>query len=196
MWGPYKHPTYDGFKYFITIVDDYTRHIWVHLLNNKSNALTLIKSFVSLINMQFQTTIKVIRTDNALELGSSKDGIIFFKNHGIIHHKSTPYTPQQNRIVERTHIHILVVARTLYFQSETSVSYWGECVKTAVHLINCMPSKMSHGCTLFELLYKEKPLLQYLKVFGHLCFASKSTIGRDKFTPRSHPCIFIGYPFG
>lgn len=28
VWGPYKHATYDGFKYFLTIVDDYNRHTW------------------------------------------------------------------------------------------------------------------------------------------------------------------------
>lgn len=24
-WGPYKTPTYDGYKYFLTIVDDFSR---------------------------------------------------------------------------------------------------------------------------------------------------------------------------
>jgi len=33
-WGPYKHPTYDGFKYFLTIVDDFSQ-AWTHLLTNK-----------------------------------------------------------------------------------------------------------------------------------------------------------------
>lgn len=64
-WGTYKHSTYDGHKYFFTIVDDHTQYIWTHLMSSKSSAFTLIKDFVSLIKAQFQTIIKVIRTNNA-----------------------------------------------------------------------------------------------------------------------------------
>lgn len=31
VWGPYKVDTYNGFKYFLTLVDDYSRCTWVHL---------------------------------------------------------------------------------------------------------------------------------------------------------------------
>jgi len=34
LWGSYANPTYDGYKYFITIVDDYSRATWTHLLSN------------------------------------------------------------------------------------------------------------------------------------------------------------------
>lgn len=32
VWGPYKHPTYDGCTSFLTIVDDHTRATWTFLL--------------------------------------------------------------------------------------------------------------------------------------------------------------------
>lgn len=50
---------------FFTIVDDHTQYIWTHIMSSKSSAFTLIKDFVSLIKAQFQTIIKVIRTNNA-----------------------------------------------------------------------------------------------------------------------------------
>nr|XP_016513327.1 PREDICTED: uncharacterized protein LOC107830311 [Nicotiana tabacum] len=35
-WGPYSTPTHSGAKYFLTIVDDYTRATWTHLMGQKA----------------------------------------------------------------------------------------------------------------------------------------------------------------
>lgn len=71
IWGPYGHATHDGYKYFLTIVDDYSRGTWVYLMSSKSNVFSLLKSFVSLVENQFATTIKRVRTDNGLEFKES-----------------------------------------------------------------------------------------------------------------------------
>ncbi|KAH0738712.1 hypothetical protein KY290_037417 [Solanum tuberosum] len=39
LWGPYHIATHNHFKYFITIVDDFSRSTWTQLLSSKSNAL-------------------------------------------------------------------------------------------------------------------------------------------------------------
>jgi len=36
--SPYHHNTGDGAKFFISIMDDYLRATWVHLIAHKSNA--------------------------------------------------------------------------------------------------------------------------------------------------------------
>ncbi|KAI3515606.1 hypothetical protein L1887_14507 [Cichorium endivia] len=193
VWGPYKHATHDGHKFFVTIVDDFSRYTWVTLITNKGSALFVIKNFVKLIQTQFHKIVKVIRSDNAYEVGSSQEGIQFFASEGILHQKSVPYVPQQNGIVERKHKHILEVARALYFQSGLGKSYWGECVRTAVHLINRMPSTVLNNQTPYKTLYQTDADTSTLKAFGCLCFVSTNVVGRDKFMERAHPCIFIGY---
>lgn len=40
-WGPFSTPTHDGFRYFLTIVDDCSRATWVYLLKHKSDVLTI-----------------------------------------------------------------------------------------------------------------------------------------------------------
>ena len=35
VWGPFAKATHDGFKYFLTIVDDATRSTWVYLMKSK-----------------------------------------------------------------------------------------------------------------------------------------------------------------
>ena len=45
-WGPYHTKTYTGHRFFLTIIDDYTRTTWTYLMVTKDEALGLIKSFV------------------------------------------------------------------------------------------------------------------------------------------------------
>ena len=85
--------TYNGYKYFITIVDDYNRSSWTYLLSCKSNALSLIKPFVGMVKTQYNATIQDIRSDNAFELGSSNEAITFFHSKGIVHQSSCVGTP-------------------------------------------------------------------------------------------------------
>ncbi|XP_071727532.1 uncharacterized protein [Rutidosis leptorrhynchoides] len=35
LWGPYRVASREGYKYFLTIVDDHTRAVWVYLLINQ-----------------------------------------------------------------------------------------------------------------------------------------------------------------
>ncbi|KAH0674692.1 hypothetical protein KY284_014877 [Solanum tuberosum] len=195
LWGPYHTPTHDNHKYFITMVDDYSRSTWTHLLSCKSNALQVIKAFISMVETQFDTSLKTIRSDNGLEF-INNEATLYFQSKGIIHQKSCPYTPQQNGVVERKHKYLLETARTLMFQSHLPQKYWGECILTATHIINRLPSNYLHGKCPFEVLYQRKPLYSALKNFGCLCYPTIPKVHRDKFEPRTTPHIFVGYPFG
>ena len=46
VWGPYSICTHDGFKFFLTIVDDATRSTWVYLMKAKSDVKHLLISFL------------------------------------------------------------------------------------------------------------------------------------------------------
>ncbi|XP_074310098.1 uncharacterized protein LOC141645801 [Silene latifolia] len=110
LWGPYNTPTYNGFKYFLTIVEDFTRCTWTHLLTCKSSAFSFIKAFLKMVDTQFDKKVKIIRSDNALELGRSNAISQSFIDNGIIHQTSCIHTPQQNGVVERKHKQLLETA--------------------------------------------------------------------------------------
>jgi len=81
VWGPFRYPTYDGFRYFLTLVDDKSRFTWVYLLENKSDCIVLIPKIFQYIENHFHVNIKVFRFDNAKKL-SLHD---FFTNKGVLH---------------------------------------------------------------------------------------------------------------
>ncbi|XP_075107175.1 uncharacterized protein LOC107809516 [Nicotiana tabacum] len=93
--------------------------------------------------------IQKLRTDNAFELGKGTQQSAFLSSQGILRQTSCVNTPQQNGIVERKYGHLLEIARALLFQSKVPISYWGECLLTATHLINRLPSKVLKGKTPF-----------------------------------------------
>ena len=68
IWGPFNISTPTGHRYFLTIVDDYTRATWVYLLCAKVDVLTVFPKFFNLISTQYNTAIKSVRSNNALEL--------------------------------------------------------------------------------------------------------------------------------
>ncbi|KAJ0937225.1 putative RNA-directed DNA polymerase [Helianthus annuus] len=162
VWGLYKRPSLDGYKFFLTIVGDYSRAVWVYLMKSKTEVFENIKNFYDLILTQFETKLKTFRSDNGSEFINTQMEN-FVKTHGILHQTSCTYTPQQNGIAERKHRHLLNVTRALLFQSGIPLRFWSECVLTAAYLINRTPSSVLGGRTPYEFLYGFEPSLYHLK---------------------------------
>lgn len=97
-------------------MDDCSRMIWVYLLQCKSDFLDTFKSFCQYANTQFDLSVKVLRTNNALEF-QDKNCHIYYAAKGIVHQTTCGYKPQQNARVEHRHRYILEMSRALKYQS-------------------------------------------------------------------------------
>lgn len=171
VWGPYAHETYTGYKYFLTVVDDFSRAIWTFLLPSKLHVFSQIKFFCAYVSTRFKTSVKAFRTDHGSEFFNNAF-MTFMLENGITHQSSCVNTPAPNGRVERKHRQLLAIARSLRFQSGLPIKFWGECILTATYIINRLPTPVLKFKTPFECLFNELPDYSSLKVFGCLCYAS------------------------
>lgn len=70
--GPFTPQTSAGNRYFLLLVDDFSRYMWVYLLKSKDEALTMFKTFRKLVEKESDKVIKVLRTDRGGELCSKE----------------------------------------------------------------------------------------------------------------------------
>jgi len=92
--GPMKTTSIAGSRYFLTFIDDLTRHIWVYFLKEKSQAFSKFKEFKVAAKNQSEAKIKVLRTDRGGEF-ESKEFRKFVTDQGIQSQLTALYTPQQ-----------------------------------------------------------------------------------------------------
>lgn len=85
----------------LTIVDDFSRAVWIYLLVDKLEVFQMFMDFVTMVDRQFSQTIKVVQSDNGSEFNCLLE---YFNATGILFQTSCVGTPQQNGRVERKHM--------------------------------------------------------------------------------------------
>uniref|UniRef100_A0A2N9G0H4 Integrase catalytic domain-containing protein n=1 Tax=Fagus sylvatica TaxID=28930 RepID=A0A2N9G0H4_FAGSY len=156
LWGPAPIQSYNGFRYYLVIVDDYTKFCWVYLLKNKSDTFTTFQQFKVMAEKHYNSSIHFLRTDCGGEFTSTAFNS-YCANSGIIHHLTCPHTPQQNGVAERKHRHLIQITLALLSQSGLSLSYWSYAIATACHLINKLPTPLLNMSSPWEQLHHVKP---------------------------------------
>ncbi|KAL6324620.1 hypothetical protein AAG906_013433 [Vitis piasezkii] len=113
--------------------------------------------------------------------------------HGISHFTTPPHTPEHNGYSERRHRHIVEIGLTLLSHASLPTTFWPHAFATAVYLINRLPTTTLNLSSPFELIFHQSPNYSRLKVFGCLCYPWLRPYTSHKLTPRSKPCVFLGY---
>jgi hypothetical protein len=99
--------TKGGKRYFITFIDDSTRFCYVYLLKSKDEGLYYFKAYKAEVENQLERKIKRLRSDHGREYFSGHFSD-FCVEHGIIHERTPPYSPESNGVAERKN-HTLTV---------------------------------------------------------------------------------------
>lgn len=178
----------------MSIMDDYSRKLWLYILKDKTETEVMSKfsGWLNEVENEKSLKLKCLRTDNGLEFVSGEMTELC-KEKGIKRHKTVPGTPQQNGVIERMNRTILNKIRCMLFDVGMSKKFWGEAAVTAAYLINRSPSSVLNGKTPDELWYGRAPNYSHLRVFGCRAYAH---IRQDKLEPRALKCVMLGYPQG
>ncbi|GKE95820.1 retrotransposon protein, putative, ty1-copia subclass, partial [Tanacetum coccineum] len=138
-------------------------------------------------------TIKSLHSDRGGEY-MSQEFLDHLKEHGIIAHRTPPYTPQHNGVSERRNRTLLDMVRSMMSQTTLPKSFWDYSLESIACILNMVPTKTVDK-TPNEVWQGQAPKLSYLKVWGCEALVKRDTLTKpDKLKPRSIKCIFIGYP--
>jgi transposase InsO family protein len=191
LFDPIAYISIDWSTYCLVIVDDYSRFTWAFFLQEKSQTQETLKRFLRHAQNEFKMRIKKIRSNNGTEFKNSQ--IVGFLEEGIKHEFSSPYTPQQNSVVERKNRTLLDMARIMLDEYKTSDRFWAEAINTACYSINRLYLHRILNKTSYELLTGKKPNVSYFRVFGSKCFILIKRGRNSKFAPKAVEGFLLGY---
>jgi transposase InsO family protein len=199
--GPFPVKSVDGYDSFITFTDDYSRFGYIYPIRERSEALDKFKIFKAEVENQHNKKIKIVRSDRGGEYYGRHTpyGQVpgpfakFLQENGIVAQYSMPGDPQQNGVAERRNRTLMDMVRSMISYSTLPVSLWMEALKTAIYILNRVPSK-SVPKTPYELWTDRVPSLKYLRVWGCPAEAKIFNPNLGKLDPKTVSCHFIGYP--
>ena len=121
-------------------------------MKTRAELFSIFQKFHAEIRTQFNTSIRIIRIDNAKEYFSTSFSS-FMSSHEILHQSSCTYNSQQNGVVEHKNRHLVETSRTLHLHHKVPQRFWGDAILVACYLINRMPSSVLHDQTLILSYY-------------------------------------------
>lgn len=123
--GPFPAETFDGYKYYVTFIDDFTHMCTTYLLKRKSEVFTCFKNYKNMVEAKFGAKISKLRCDCGGEYSSNE-----FKlqncSSGIVIDFTPPYNPELNGVSERMNRTLCDKARCLLKDAGLNNEYWGD----------------------------------------------------------------------
>ena len=84
VWGPFLIWSPNGFKYFVTFVDDFSRVIWLYIIKSCYELFSYFSAFCVEIQTQFHISVQTLRSNNVKEY-LLEPFQSFMLQHGIFH---------------------------------------------------------------------------------------------------------------
>ncbi|CAI6000940.1 unnamed protein product [Closterium sp. NIES-64] len=197
VWGPAPVRGQGYERYFLLVVDDYSRYTTVLPLRSKGAVTEVLIDWIREARLQlrksFGSDFPVLRlhSDRGGEFSSRllRD---YCRARGIRQTFTLPDSPQQNGIAERRIGMVMDVARTSMMHAAAPHFLWPFAVRYAAHQLNLHP-RVSRPAMSPALLWTGKVGdASVFRVWGSRAFVRD--LSADKLSPRAAPCVFLGFP--
>ncbi|CAI5468144.1 unnamed protein product [Closterium sp. Yama58-4] len=196
VWGPARVRGQGQERYFLIVVDDFSRYTTVFPLRTKGDVPDVLIPWIRRSRLQlserFRSDFPVLRlhSDRGGEFSS---GLLeaFCQQEGIEQSFTLPASPQQNGVAERRIGLVMEVARTSLVHAAAPHFLWPFAVRYAAHQLNLWP-RVS--------LPETSPTLRWtgeagdasrFRVWGSRAFVRDTSA--DKLSRRAVPCVFLGF---
>jgi len=189
--GPITPMSNSQKRYLLNFIDDHSRKMWSYPILEKSEALTIFKSFKAIVEKEARSLICCLRTDRGGEF-TSQEFNEFCKIQGIKRQLTTAYTPQQNGVVERRNQTIMNMVRNTLSNQKMPKEFWAEGAKWITYVLNQSPTSALQEQTPEEAWSGLKPNVSHFKTFGCIGYVHIPEARRTKLDNKSCKAIFLG----
>jgi transposase InsO family protein len=93
-------------------------------VKTKDGALNCLKHIRLKLKNQLEKKIKRVRSDQGGEYFSNEFNL-FYAEHGIIHERTPPYSPQSNGVAERKNHALTDMVNSMLDTARLSKAWWG-----------------------------------------------------------------------
>ncbi|CAI7913934.1 unnamed protein product [Closterium sp. NIES-53] len=196
VWGPARVSGQGRERYFLLVVDDYTRYTTVFPLRSKGEVFAVLIPWIRTFRLQlrerFDQDLPVLRlhSDRGGEFSSDllRD---FCRGKGITQSFTLPDSPQQNGIAECRIDLVMEVARTSMIHAAAPHFLWPFAVWYVAHQLNLWP-RVSLPETSPTLRWTGKDGdASVFWVWGSRAFVRDTSA--DKLSARAILCVFLGF---
>ncbi|CAI7770341.1 unnamed protein product, partial [Closterium sp. NIES-54] len=197
MWGPARVSGQGHKRYFLLVVDDYSRYTTVFPLRRKGEVTEVLIDWIRSARCQLSESfgsdlpVLCLHSDRCGEFSSDLLRA-FCHAEGIRQTFTLPASPQQNGIAERYIGMVMDVARTSMIHAAAPHFLWLFAVQYVAHQIN-LQSRVS--------LPETTPTLRWTGKVGDasvfLFWGSQAFVrdtSADNLCSRAVPCVFLGFP--
>ncbi|CAI7805451.1 unnamed protein product [Closterium sp. NIES-54] len=192
VWGPARISRQGRERYFLLVVDDYSRYTMIFPLRSKGEVPDELIPWIRAVRLQlrerFRQDLPVLRLHSDRGGKFSSDLLQnFCRGEGILRSFTLPASPQQNGIAERRIGLVMKVARTSMIHAIAPHFLWPFAVRYAAHQLNLWP-RVS--------LPETSPTLRWtgkvgdpsvFRVWGSRAFVRDTSA--EKLSARAIPCV-------
>ena len=185
-------PSFEGSRYAIIFVDDYSRMRKIYTLRHKSEALSALQQFEKEVAKASGLRIQRLRSDQGGEF-TGEEFRTFCAENGIKQEFSAAYTPQQNGIAERSWRTLFDMMRCKMITANLGRRYWVDAAHAAEYCLNRTPTRVLEGVAPYEKWHGKAPKIGHLRTFGCTAYVMVHPHQRRKLDDKAWAGIFLGY---
>ncbi|CAI7807935.1 unnamed protein product [Closterium sp. NIES-54] len=197
VWGPARVRGQGHERYFLLVVDDYSRYNIVFPLRSKGEVSKVLIDWIRgdrcQLSESFGSDLPVLRLHSDRGGEFSSDLLrAFCRSEGIRQTFTLPASPQQNGIAERRIGIVMDVARTSMIHTAAPHFLCPFAVQYAAHQINLQPCVSLLETTSTLRWTGKVGDASAFRVLGSQAFVRDNTA--DKMSSCAVPCVFLDFP--
>jgi hypothetical protein len=180
-----------GYRYFLNVIDDFTKKRFLRLCKKKSEYSSCVQEITREVETKTGRKVEIIRSDNELRTYSMNQ---FCKAGGRKQQFTVPHSPAQNGVAERSIGVTMEMVRRVLFGSGLPLSFWPQAVEYVNFMLDCLPTTSIKEGIPYQLYHNKPPPSQYFLPFGSKVFGFVSVAYRvnKSLGARAIDALYLG----